>query len=231
MTERPNIFRMCIVLALQSAALGALTSCNIVAPAAYIIEGPGTIDPQYVLADRPTVVFVDDRGNLLSPAALRRDIALKVSEDLMVHECISEPNMIRPTDAMTVARTNDSASKLMSIDDIGRSVGAQQIIYVEVKAFQRSPDNFSPRPYALTHVRVVDIENRTRLFPAPDDSGSSAPAVPVQTVMQPITGSEYDSRSSELAVYKALALEVGRDIGELFYEHERVDLGGNLNPR
>ena len=53
------------------------------APAAYVVLGEGKVPAAYEPQDRPTVVFVDDRQNVipLNASRIRREIADKVSKN------------------------------------------------------------------------------------------------------------------------------------------------------
>ena len=64
-----RITRIASTLGLVAAAGAALSSCNIVAPVAYLIGGQDKVDAQFALSDRPTVVFVDDPENILRVGA------------------------------------------------------------------------------------------------------------------------------------------------------------------
>jgi hypothetical protein len=200
--------------------------CNIVGPAAYIIEGPPSVEAQHTLADVPTLVFIDDRSNVVNPVSLRRVIADKASEVLMVKKLLT--TTISPQDAMTVARQRERNSNILSIEDIGKTVGAQQVIYVEMLQFQDTPDGFTPRPMAACRVRLIDVENRKRLFPPPDSQEASRL---VQVMTREVDPSIYSTRSGRLQVFNILAEDIGEEVAKLFYKHERKELGGNLNPR
>jgi len=215
---------------LLPAFLWLLSGCNIVTPIAYAIEGPGTIEAELELEDRPTVVFVDDRGNLLSPITLRRDIADKASKELMKRGGLSVT--IRPADAMAIARNLDTNNEPIAIDRIAREVGAEQIIYVQVLNWARTPDGFTPRPTSTVSVQVIDAVNGSILYP-PESRGTGAQMQgrTVQTLLEPMQDTTMTSPAAMRQVQQALALETGVEISKLFYEHERVPLGQNLNPR
>jgi len=204
-------------------SLGSV-GCNIVGPAAYIVGGPGTIEAEHALADRPTVVFVDDRENVVNPTSLRRVIAEKVSEDLMTRKVVTRT--ISPHDAMSLAARHDTHKEVMPIDAIGRAVGAEQIVYVEMLVFQES-DGQVPRPVAACRVRVIDVENRERVFPP---SESDRPYRQVELRMREVSPDQYRSRATRFQIVESLAEELGDRIAKLFYKHER-DLGGRLEPR
>lgn len=214
-------------LCLAAACLAAVVpGCNIVGPAAYLIEGPPKKDAEHTLVDVPTVVFIDDRQNFLNAVSLRRVIADSASQDLMVKEALT--TTISSQDAMNLAGRMDRNSHVMSIEEIGKAVGAQQVIYVEMLGFQGSPDNFTPRPTAQCRVRVIDVANRQRVFPP---QGSSEPARIIQTMIREVDPEVFRTRGSLLRVNEELARSLGRDIARLFYRHEVKELGENLKPR
>jgi hypothetical protein len=214
-----------LVLALGASALGG---CNIVTPAAYIIHGPPQVDAEYTLADRPTVVFIDDRENLVNPVSFRRVIADKVSQDLMVKKLVTRT--ISPQDAMMLASRRDSASDVMPIDAIGRAVGAEQVIYVEMLGFADHMEGGVPRAVALCRVRVIDVEKRERLFPAPSEQ-SAEPGRVLQIITREFSPDLYRSRGTRQQIVQTLSEETGERIAKLFYRHEPRELGRSLNPR
>jgi hypothetical protein len=209
----------------------ALHGCNIVGPVAYIVDGPPTKEAEFKLPDVPTVVFVDDRDSVVSPVSLRRIIADTASENLLVDQPLVRgpvlKTVIASQDAMALAARQDRKDSMMSIEKIGESVGAEQVIYVNMVSFKDTPDGFTPRPVAVCEVKVIDIVNNRRLYP----EGGNQDARVVQTMIREVDPSLYSTRSSRLKVFEALALEVGQDVAKLFYKHEIRELGGNLNPR
>jgi hypothetical protein len=218
-----TVSRLATAVVLIAASL-LIGGCNIVGPAAYLIAGPGMIEAEHQLADRPTVVFIDDRENVVNPVSLRRAIADKVSQDLMVKRVVRQT--ISPHDAMAVASRRDRHDNVMPIDAIGRAVGAEQIIFIEMLVFQDS-EGYERRPIAACRVRVIDVENRTRLYP-PSDSVDNARLVQVR--MREVTEDAYRTRGTRHQISVALADELGDTIARLFYRHER-DLGGRLEAR
>src|SRR5262245_15515631 len=160
-----DFFRTCLTVGLVAIA-SMIGGCNIVTPAAFILSGPPTVDALYTLQDVPTVVYIDDRSNQVNPVSLRRVIGDTASEDLMVQKLVT--TTISPQDAMNIAARNDRNNQIMPIEEIGKAVGAKQVIYVEMVQFADTPDGYTPRPTAACRVRVIDIENRKRVFPGPE---------------------------------------------------------------
>ena len=208
------------------AAAALLASCNVVGPAAYIIEGPAKVDARYTLADVPTVVYVDDRSNVVNPVSLRRVIAEKVGEVLMVKKLVQ--HTINPQDAISLTTKRERNSNILSMEEIATMVGAKQLIYVEMDRFDPTPDGFTPRPVASCRVRVIDVEKRMRVFPPVE---SQAASWPVQSMTREVDPEAFRTTSARLQVFEGLAIKTGEDIAKLFYKHEARELGGNLNPR
>ncbi len=219
--------RIALTLGLVAAAGAALSSCNILKPAAYIIGGQDKVDAQYALPDRPTVVFVDDPENILPHRYLRRIIGDKVAQDLMVRKLVT--TTISSADALAVA-SRESYGQKMAIDAIGRAVGAEQVVFVDMKAFSLSPEGFTPRPSGVCHIKVIDVENRERLFPTADDGMRGAASYPVQVAMREVSLERYRTTSSRRQISEQLANEIADQITKVFYRHVPRELGRNLNP-
>lgn len=213
--------------ALVAAVGAALGSCNIVGPAAYIIGGQPKVEAQYALSDRPTVVFVDDPENILPDRSLRRLIGDKVSQELMVRELIT--TTISPADALAVAR-RDRFGQKMPIDAIGRAVGAEQVVFIDMVSFSLTPDNVTPRPVGACQVKVIDVTNRERLFPTADGGFRGASGYPVQVAMRQISLERYRTTSSRRSIREQLANEIADQITKVFYRHVPDELGSHLNP-
>src|SRR5690606_10477778 len=125
-----GVMKWVTLLALAAFAATVVNGCNIVAPAVYFIEGPPKAEAQHILADVRTVVFIDDRSNVVNPVSLRRVIADQVSQRLMMEKALSRT--ISPQDTINLARTMERNNRIMSIEEIGKAVGAEQVIYIEM---------------------------------------------------------------------------------------------------
>ena len=205
----------------------SMNGCNIVAPIVIATSPEPTVPAQYTLQNRRTVVFIDDRNNHISPTALRRVMADRTTELLMEKQIISPDNAIRPRDALALAASQDRNGELLSIGELGEAVGAEVVIYVRIEAFSSSIDGYKPQPAGGSLVKVMDITNQTRLFPDPASEQSWAR---VSSVGREVSQSLYQSRVSQRHIFELLALQMGDDVAELFYDHTPDDvLGSNLN--
>ncbi len=222
-----RITRTALTTALVAGAGAAMFSCNILAPAAYIIGGQDKVPAQYALADRPTVVFVDDPNNLLPDRSLRRLIGDKIAQELMVRKLVT--TTISSADALAVSR-RESYGRKMAIDAIGRAVGAEQVVFVDMVAFSLSPEGITPRPSGACQIKVIDATNRERLFPTEDGTFRNTSGFPVQVAMREVSLEQYRTSSSRRRIREQLANEIAGQVTKVFYRHVPRELGRNLNP-
>ena len=182
----------------------------------------------YEIQDRSTVVFVDDRNNAipLNASRVRRAIADHVSTQLMTEGILTET--ISSRDAMALAQQRDREGNLLSMEAIGESVGAQQIIYIEMMGFRGSPDGSTPRPTGSCRVKVIDVGNRTRLFPP---AASEKAWMEISVLSPPISMQLYDTSNGRRQVQQILAALIGDRVAKLFYAHVPDEIGTRLTPQ
>jgi hypothetical protein len=166
----------------------------------------------------PTVVFVDDRANVLPRTGLRYIVGDTAAETLLREKIIS--TAISSRDAINLARVQETGQKLMSMDAIGEAVGADTVIYVKILGFAMTDDGLTPRPTAAAEVRVIDVLNDTRLWPP-----SSEPGHMLQASLSPVNPDLVRSPAAVRQIEDALAAKLGDEIAKLFYEHEPRPLG------
>ena len=215
-----------IAAGLATLAAFTLAGCNWVEAIAYVTQPDPKIEAVFFLPDKKTVVFVDDRRNLLNPSRLRRTIADRASEELMINKVIT--TAIAPRAAMAVASSHDRYRNVMTISEIGQEVGAEQVIYVEMMGFQLTADGYTPEPLIVCRIKVLDVVNDTRIFP-PMTSDQSTHTLQV-TIERPST-KDYLSREAQDALTEQLAIKAGDDIAKLFYKHDGATMGSRLQPR
>lgn len=233
MTKSTRRFRSSARLALAALGVAAgalLGSCNIVTPVAYAIDGPGKIDAEFNLPNKKTVVFVDDPLNILPRTALRTAIGDAVSFDLMQREILTATVATR--DAIAVSRTGAgaNANKLLSIEAIARALDASQVIYIRPTIFDVAgrSDTQGIRPTASVRVKVIDVDTKERVYPGADVMHEGRE---VTASVRESDTSVLRTRAGRTQVEDALAKKVAVEVGQLFYEHDRIDLGENLGTR
>lgn len=212
------------VIGAAAALLGLtlpLAGCNIVAPIAYLAAGPPTTDAKYTLDDsRVTVIYIDDRFNRAPRRSLRVVAAEGAEQALMQEKALPEGKVITTRAAMRVV-SQEQFTEPMTVAQIGRSVGAEVVIYAVIDSWILSPDGVTLSPEAKARVKVIDADADHRLWP---QEGSGYPVIaslPTQIGALP-TGAERDQMN--LALAKAL----GTSLAEVFYKHPRGATRGRL---
>ena len=208
-----------IAIVVMCATVLLVAGCNYLLPASYIIEGPPKAPAAFELPSKRTVVIVDDKINRMPRVALRVGIGDSVGTHLLENNVV--PETITTRDAVALIRRMDTASKPISIQRICESLGAEQVVYVEIDDFNLSGGREEGGPEAVALVKVLDITNGSRLWPT---AGSEA----VQSSLQDINPSLIATSAGRREVEDKLAEKLGDDIAKLFYAHERRELGGRL---
>lgn len=220
--------RLVARLAAALALLGGFVAagCNIIVPVAYVIEGPGTIPADFILRDTSTAVFVDDRDSAFPRTALRAMVGSEITNRLIANEVLAPRMLVEPSDVMALVRGLETSEKRISIERIGREAGVEQVIYVELNGFALTLDGVTPRPTAVCSVKVLDLAAGVRVFPADGPQGRE-----IVAQIREVDPANFESFAKRRKVEDDLAIELGKTVAELFYEHERVELGENLGIR
>jgi len=215
---------------LAASAVGLMASCNVLTPVAYAIDGPGQIDAEYTLPDKKTVVFVDAPDNILPRTALLTAIGDALSFDLMQRELLTATVATRDAIAVARAGAGASASKKVSNESIARALDASQVIHISPVIFdlEGRTDAQGIRPTATVRVRVLDIDAKSVSYPSPEIMPKG------REVVVSIRSSEINAlatRAGRTVIEDELAKKLSVKIGQLFYKHDRIDLGENLGTR
>lgn len=215
-----------------ASAVGVLSAagCNIVTPVAYAIEGPGQIDAEYTLPKKKTVIFVDDPRNILPRTALRTAIGDAVSFDLMERGHLE--STVASRDAIAVARSGSAgnAQKLMTVEAVGKALDCAQVIHIQPTVFDLTgrTDDRGIRPTAIVQVKVLDLEMRVRTYPA---AQSMPDGREVTAIIREESSDGLRTRAGRTQIEDQLARKIALEVAQLFYQHDRVDLGENLGTR
>ncbi len=209
-------------LGLLMLAMTSITGCNIVTPAAYLIEGPPTVEAAYILPEQKIVVFIDDRSSKIPRTRLRRIITDRATNELLRVEQLV-PAAIDSGAASRLVQQEDNAN-LLSIDEIGRRLGAEIVIYVRPLEFNVI-SNGAPRPTATMAIKVIDVATGQKLFPPKMSTGEHV--LTAQMAFKP--GSAYTTGDSLRALQEALADLTGLRIAQVFYKHETNPLNAEVS--
>ncbi|MEZ6212449.1 MAG: hypothetical protein R3B46_14605 [Phycisphaerales bacterium] len=206
-----------LVVMLGGAAALVMSSCNIGVPAAYILHGPPKIQAVTELdEDRSTVIFIDDPMNLVPRRALRTQIGQAAERHILEKKLVSSSKLVSTISIMRAASGGGELSEDQpSVVDLGRRVGAEVVVYIQVTKFTLSNEPSHLSPVAGGVLKVIDTVENKRLFP--EDVGGypfgfDLPDRTDQTSLSPAERNQWE---------RSLADEFGRGIAQLFYTHER----------
>jgi len=200
-----------------AALLGAISllsaGCDELGTALYLIEGPPRQKAVCELDERrPTVVLVDDRAGVLPRRSLLRDIGETVDRTILDQRLVEDGNLISSRSALNAAR-GETRTQMKSIVDIGREVGADVVIYVEVIGFGLTRDGQGVWPYAVFDVKLFDTVSNERLFPA--EGGGFRLDTPVGREQETINEL---SRADRSRLEDLLAARGGFQVARMFFE-------------
>jgi hypothetical protein len=195
----------------------ACSGCNYLGPAYLLVHGPEKAPAAYQPDKvRPTVVFVDDRANVLARRALRQRIAESAQQTLLKEGVLT--NVIEASAALAAAAREPSSAP-MEITALGKAVQAEIVIYVTVDSFGLSPDGQTFEPSSSFHVKVIDVNKpeAPRVWP-PEKEGC-----PVSTTIKTRNAAAPTGLGERVAMLDTLADKSGVVIAQLFYDHETND--------
>ncbi len=212
-----------IAAALAAAALLA-GGCNMAVPALYVIQGPQKRPAQFTLPeDRKLVVFVDDRENVVSRLQLRAQLADDVGSRIQQEELVRE--VVSGRELIAYVRRVETASRRVPIDELGKVVGADLVLYVEMDAFTLSADGASATPVASAYVKVVDLKEKRRIFP-PD--GDDPRGFPVSSELKNMDVEMYRTSAARRKAEDLLERQFAEEVARIFYEHDPKNFGGGV---
>lgn len=187
--------------------------CDEIGGALYLLEGPPEREAVFEFDPRRSaVVLVDDRRGAMPRRSLLRSIGETTDRVILDRRLLREGNLIDSRSALNAAR-GETRTRLKSIVDIGREVGAEVVVYVEVVAFGLTRDGQNVWPVAAYDVKIFDAASNVRLFP--EDGGAYRVNVPVGREPS-VIGELSRSERSELELL--LAQRSGAEIARMFFK-------------
>jgi len=185
--------------------------------------------PQYTIDDRPTLILVDDPHLQLGDPALANLVANQIATELYhapkKREALTQTVSLQKLEKLRADKGDDFPK--MPLDEVGRAVGAQQVlhVYLEAVRFSRAPGLVQPR--ARVRVKLFDVVEGKRLFPPPP--ADSAPAHDPSQRSVDLVVETPDPEAVELnpqvrqELARQLAERIGREVSWLFRTHRKDD--------
>lgn len=195
--------------------------CNLVGAGTYLISGPEKTPARYTLPQQTIVVFIDDRANVLPRSRFVNQIAMRATNEILkVQELV--PEAIDPA-AVNRESARETTGNIMSIEEIGRKVHADIVIYAVPRQFTLV-DERGTMPTCIMEVKVVETESGARLWPPPTDYEYHRLTVELAYK----STFEYDPNKVD-ELQQKLADVTGLRLAQLFYAHEKNPLDAQVS--
>ena len=219
-------------LLLLSAVLLAAAGCQNAAILAQAVGGPEKTEALFVLPDEPTLVLVDDPRHLLDNPSLARQIGSTAVYYLTLHEALPKAEFVDPRELSKLEAQLDKQWPTTPIDEVGRRLGAKQVIYAKVTQVQFQAAEGLYRPEATLEVKVLDTADAKRLWP-------EAPPLPDPKHPEPghrfSVKLDYETRTGRNTnsstpddLARRLADEAGLGLARIFYTWKGDAPGSSL---
>jgi hypothetical protein len=152
---------------LHSAFLLA-SGCNIMGALAYKVVGPPVVEAKYKPPQEPLLVLVECYRNAGDLQSVSDELATAITNELTASKVAP---MIDPGLVVNYRSAHPIEFSRMNIPEVGKTLGARQIIYVDLKHCEvtsiRGSDALNGEVEAK--VRVVDVETGATRWPTTGD--------------------------------------------------------------
>jgi hypothetical protein len=188
---------------------------------AYVIHGPPEVKAQYMLAERATLVIVDDPYNALGDPNYPAIVGANVGYHL------KENGALEPTQVVSQDRLSSLAAQLgdryptTPIDVIGARLKADQVIYIRVRSVKMQIAGAYYHPVAVVEVKVIDALDGVRLYPKAGEYTDPQTTPPGQTLSIELQRQTIDPnrRHAGSMLARSLAERIGLEVAQMFYDH------------
>jgi len=210
-----------------------LTACGGEGYLMHAITGGDKVPAVYELEDRSTLIFVDDPRDVFADPNLALTVAVNIEHHFKRNKVLAGKVVPAARLADLKASRGEQFNR-MPIDEVGRELDAEQVLYVLVEeaSLEQAPGAF--RPTAVVQVKVIDAATGKRMFPNPP-----APNAPPAT--EPVRGhvvrtemryqqSRITQSAGDLTMMKRQLAEVlGRDVARQFYRWKPPEIGSRFD--
>lgn len=189
-------------------ALPVLSGCNYVG---FILSSlPKTVDARYTPPKTPMLILVEHQKNAGMLLSESDELTAFIWDDLTAYKAAP---LIDPKKLYELRDREKDVDK-MTITQIGKAVGAEQVLYVDLLQLSvgGAQEGIPVHGRIEAVVRVVDVTTGKTMFPA---MGQSGWPVSLET---PITTSNVSNRDP-VAVQRTLLGSAGTAIGRLLHDY------------
>ncbi len=173
------------------------------------------VDAEYTLADGPLLILVDDDLELFTWPPAGDLLVDEIAKHLRQAKAV---NRVFPSQKVNALRRADPKFNERSISELGKDLGAKQVLWLQVQEFVATTnfDTVSQAARCMLRVKVFDphAENKAerRLWP----SSREGWIVTIKKSARDLI--EYE-RDEDIA--RVLITEAAEDAAKLFYDHRK----------
>ncbi len=170
---------------------------------------------EFTLTDGPLLILVDDDLELFTWPPARDLLIDKIAKHLREADAV---NRVYPSQKVNALRRADPKFNERSISELGKTLGAKQVLWLQVREFVATTnfDTVSQAARCMMRIKVFDphAENKAemRLWP----SSREGWILTVSKSARDLT--EYE-RDEDIA--RVLVTEAAEDVAKLFYDHRK----------
>lgn len=204
-------------LVLSLVILGGLTGCRAVSTLLAPDPRP-MVEAKYKFdKGKKIAVLIDDYLAPVSNPGMKRELAQKIGDGLIEAGAVRAGDLISTESVVQLPKDTPQGKKL-SIQNIGKQVQADQVLYINIVEFnlQSDPENPLIQPKARAYVKVVNVEDGDRLWPI-DVTGEPIEA---KSRME----NELLSDKADTSRYAdRLSILIASEVIGLFFDHRQED--------
>jgi hypothetical protein len=204
-----KFYRTVGLLCLMAAAFACLDGCVVAGVIADKLSPEPAAPAAYVPPKDNMLVIVENFQNPASVALVSERLDRQVTDELVRHRVAP---IVNPDRLVELRLEKSKIYDKMQIADIGRAVGARQILYADLVDFAVEPALNAPmaRGHAEARVRVIDAATGQTLWPPDSSAGFPVKAqTPFVTLKEGVT---------EQTLQQQVALQLSDGIARLFYK-------------
>jgi hypothetical protein len=203
------MMRSTFVLVVALVLLLGSGGCNVLGAIAYKTVGPSKIPPEYKPPQEPMLVLAESysHSEQLQPAA--DQLTNLLVDELKTNKVAP---LIEPDKLLSLRSDRAAEFAKMKIPDVGRALGAKQILYVDLQEcdVNATAGSDSLRGIVSANVRVVDVATGKTKWPL---AGASHPIKADTNYVRK------EARDTPMSIRNQMLDDLSGAIARLFYEY------------
>ena len=174
---------------------------------------PPTVEAEHSMADKTLLIWIDDTAVGPKHHSLRRELTMQMRKHLEDHQAIGDTVEYLK---ITQFRMTHPEFIDMSIQELGKRLQAQQVMYLfinQVQFYHEAGEGYY-QPSLSGSCKIVDVNLGERVWPIDQSYQSFA-------VTQPMIegkGTEFED-----GLIQKLGAAVAQEIGPYFYKHKKTE--------